>query len=186
MKTLVRVAVLIFGAAGFCIGLGLAASADVGSPASAYQSAIKIALTERAVEAAAKPAAAAPAEKKPEPAKSEAPVKRDEPVVTPVPEQFVMQAPAPVAAPKRSTRHRSVVAALVFGAGAKYRQIEAFFGQVASAARDSSGSGTGVPVLVLGLLSAAAVFAHHRRYGRWATDENAVDLLYARELTPPG
>ena len=184
MKTLVRAAILISGAAGFCFALAVAASADAGNPASAYESAFKIALTPQAVQAA-KPAQPAPAEAKPVPVKAEvkAPEASDEPVVTPVPEQFVSQGPAPVV-PRRE--YRSVVERIVFGAGAKYRAIESFFGRVASAPQDGSGPGTGVPVLALAVLSLAAVVEHHRRHNRWATDENALELLYARELTPPG
>jgi hypothetical protein len=78
------------------------------------------------------------------------------------------------------------VSRLVFGAQAKYREIEAFFGRAASAGPEGPGAGTGVPVLVLGVFSLAAVFDHHRRSNRWAADENALELLYARELTPPG
>jgi hypothetical protein len=73
------------------------------------------------------------------------------------------------------------------GAETKYQEIESFFGRVASAGHDGAGSGTGVPVLVLALVSAVAVLDHHRlRANRWATDESALELLYARELTPPG
>ena len=60
---------------------------------------------------------------KPEPAPATAQepvVTRGEPVATPVPEQFVSQAPAPIVAPAR-TEHESVVARIVFGAQARYR-----------------------------------------------------------------
>jgi hypothetical protein len=182
LKTLVRVAILISGAAGFCIAMALAASADVGNPTSAYQSAFKIALTPQAVQAASRPVASAPEAAKPDPAKSVAPRVGDEPVATPVPEQFVSQGPAPVVV----RDHRSMMERIVFGVGAKYRAIESFFGRVASATQDGPGAGTGVPVLVLAVLSVAAVVEHHRRHGRWATDGNVLELLYARELTPPG
>lgn len=183
-----RAAIVVSGVAAFCLGFALAASADAGSPASAHESAFKIALPDQAVKAAGEPAPAKPAATKPQPAKKDvkAPETRGEPVATPVPEHFVTQAPAPVVRLQQATPRGSVIARIVFGVGAKYRSIEAFIGRVASAGHDGSGSGTGVPVLVLGVLCAAAVFAHHRRYGRWATDENALDLLYARELTPPG
>ena len=160
--------------------MAVTASADAGDPTSAYQSAFKIALTPQAVQAASKPAPA-PEVVKPEPAKAAAPSTGDEPVATPVPEQFVSQGPAPA-----RQEHRSVVERIVFGAGAKYRVIESFFGRVASATQDGAGPGTGVPVLVLAVLSVAAVVEHHRRHSRWATDENVLELLYARELTPPG
>ena len=174
MKTLVRATIVISGAAGLCVALGLAARADVANPASTYQSAFKIAQVRELAPAAVKPA----------PPKAQVPVARVEPVATPVPEQFVTEAPAPVVAPRRAA-HESAVARLVFGAEAKYREIEAFFGRAASAGPDGPSAGAGVPVLVLGVLGAAAVFDHHRR-NRWAADESALELLYARELTPPG
>ena len=182
MKTLVRAAIVISGAAGLLFAFGLAARADVANPASTYQSAFKIAQVR---EPASTPTKPAPAPVMPAPAKVQAPVRRVEPDATPVPEQFVSEAPAPVVAP-RSSAHRSVVAAIVFGAEAKYREIEAFFGRAASAGPDGPGAGAGVPVLVLGTLGLAAVFDHQRRSGRWAADEDGLELLYARELTPPG
>lgn len=180
MKTLVRAAIVISGAAGFAVALGVAARADVANPASTYQSALKIAQVRESAATAVQPAPAA----KPAPAKVQAPVQRVEPVATPVPEQFVSEAPAPVVA--RPAGHGSAVARIVFGAKAKYHEIEAFFGRAATAGPEGPGAGTGVPVLVLGFFSAAAVFDHHRRRNRWAADENALELLYARELTPPG
>lgn len=188
MKTLVRAAILVSGAAGFCIAFAVSAGADVGNPASTYESAIKIALSRQAVQAASKPAvqpqAAKPEVAKPEPEKATESEERGEPVATPVPESFVSQGPAPVVA--RAHERRSVVDRIVFGAGAKYRALEAFVGRVASTAQDGSGPGTGVPVLALGVLAAVAVVEHQRRHNRWATDENALELLYSRELTPPG
>jgi hypothetical protein len=134
---------------------------------------------------AAKPAP--PAATKPDPTKAQAPAGRGEPVATPVPEQFVSEAPAPVVVRREFSGHRSAVAGIVFGAEAKYREIEAFFGRVASAPQGGPGGGAGVPVLVLAFLSVAAVLNRHRLLGnRWATDENVFELLYARELTPPG
>ena len=183
MKTLVRAAIVISGAAGFAVALGVAAHADVANPASTYQSALRIAqVRESAAGVTTQPA---PATKPAPAAKVQAPVQRVEPVATPVPEQFVSQAPAPVVAP-RATGRDSVVSRIVFGAEAKYREIEAFFGRAASAGPEGPGAGAGVPVLVLGVLGLAAVFDHHRRSGRWAADEDVLELLYARELTPPG
>jgi hypothetical protein len=177
VKTLVRAAIVVSGAAGLLFALGLAARADVANPASTYQSAFKIAQM--------RDPAPAPVPAKSAPSRVQAPVQRVEPAATPVPEQFVSQAPAPVVAP-REHGHGSVVSRIVFGAEAKYRDIEAFFGRAASASPEGTGAGAGVPVLVLGVLGAAAVFDHHRRGNRWAADENALELLYARELTPPG
>jgi len=182
LKTLVRAAIVISGAAGLVFAVGLAARADVANPASTYKSAFKIAQMREPASTLAKPASA-PA--KETPAAAQAPVNRVEPAATPVPEQFVSEAPAPVVAP-RSSAQRSAVAAIVFGAEAKYREIEAFFGRVASAGPDGPGAGAGVPVLVLGVVGLAAVFDHQRRSGRWVTDESRLELLYARELTPPG
>src|SRR5207247_224797 len=106
----------IFGAAGLCVAFGLAARADVANPSSTYKSAFKIAQVRE------------PASAKPAPATTQAPVKRLEPEATPVPEQFVSQAPAPVVSRRSSG---SAVSRIVFGAEAKYREIEAFFGRVA-------------------------------------------------------
>jgi len=186
LKTLVRAAIVASGAAGLSIAFALVAHADVGNPTSAYQSAFKIAQMHQPPPAAAKPAAA-PAATKPDPSTAKAPgITRGEPVATPVPEQFVSEAPAPVVVPRHTSGLQSGIARIVFGAEAKYRAIEAFFGRVASAPQGGPGAGAGVPVLVLGVLCVAAVLDHHRRYGRWATDENGLELLYARELTPPG
>jgi len=184
VKTLVRAAIVVSGATGLLFALGLAARADVSNPASTYQSAFKIAQVREPASSPAKPAPA-PARPAPAPAKAQAPVTRVEPDATPVPEQFVSEAPVPVVA-LRSSAQRSTVAAIVFGAEAKYREIEAFFGRAASAGPDGPGAGAGVPVLVLGILGLAAVFDHQRRSGRWAADEDGLELLYARELTPPG
>jgi hypothetical protein len=170
---------VIFGTAGLCIAFGLAARADVANPAATYQSAFRIAQVRAPAAAAASPAKAAPA------ARAQAPTRSLQPEATPVPEQFVTQAPAPVVVPRRAG-HESVVARIVFGAEAKYRDIEAFFGRAVSAGPEGPGVGAGVPVLVLGFLGMVTVFDHHRRANRWAADEHALELLYARELTPPG
>jgi hypothetical protein len=184
LKTLVRAAVVVSGATGLFFAFALAAHADVGNPASTYQSAFKIAQMPQPVVAASKPV---PAATKPDPIKAQAPSGRGEPVATPVPEQFVSEAPAPVAGPRQLSGHRSAVAGIVFGAEAKYREIEAFFGRVASAPQGGPGGGAGVPVLVLAFLCVATALNRHRLLGgRWVTDENALELLYARELTPPG
>jgi hypothetical protein len=184
LKTLVRAAVVVPGAAGLCFAFALAAHADVGNPTSAYQSAFKIAQMQQPAPVVAKPA---PAATKPDPTNAQAPAGRGEPVATPVPEQFVSEAPAPVVMRRQSSEHGSAVARIVFGAEAKYREIEAFFGRVASAPQGGPGGGAGVPVLVLAFLSVAAALNRHRLLGnRWATDENVFELLYARELTPPG
>lgn len=173
-----RATILVSGAAGLLFALGLAAHADVANPASTYQSAFKIAQVRQPP---------APAVAEPAPAKARAPVARVEPDATPVPEQFVSEAPAPVVVqPRHGSVDDSAVARIVFGAEARYREIEAFFGRVATAGQDLPGAGAGVPALVLGILSVAAVLDHHRLMGRWAADENALELLYARELTPPG
>jgi hypothetical protein len=175
---LVRAVIVISGAAGFCAALAVAASASVGNPADAYQSAFKIALAGQPVPRtdviAPKPRAAQPRQG----------VARVEPAATPVPEQFVSQGPGPAVAPKRS--HGSAVAGLVGAAEARYRQIESFFGRVASTAQSGATPGTGVPVLVVGFLTAVAVVEHQRRRVRWAAGGRALEFLYARELTPPG
>jgi hypothetical protein len=183
VKTLVRVGLVVAGAAGFCVAFSLAASADVGNPASTYRSALKIAMADQSMPAADK--ALDPASKPADTGKT--PDGRGEAAATPAPEQVVIQAPARVVQPRGASHGDSLMSGVAQRAEVKYQEIESFLGRVASAGHDGAGAGTGVPVLVLAFVSAAAVLDRHRlRANRWATDESALELLYARELTPPG
>ena len=159
----------------------LAAHAEVGNPTAAYQSAFKIAMAGQPIPAEQK---SAPQPVKPAPVGTQA---RGEPVATPVPEQFVSEGPASLASRRAvPVNNDSAVSRMVSGAEKQYKDIESFLGRVASTGQGSSGPGAGVPVLVLAFLCTAAVLDHYRRHGRWATDEDTLELLYARELTPPG
>lgn len=181
-----RAAIVMSAAAGICVALSAVASAEVGNPAATYQSAMKIALAGQPLPPTQLAAPTHPIAQQEPASKAAAPVAREVPAATPVPEQFVSEAPVPVRHIGTAAHRQAAVAGIVFAAEAKYREIEAFFGRVANAGQGAPGPGAGVPVLVLGVLGLAAVVEHHRWRSRWATDENAIDLLYARELSPPG
>jgi hypothetical protein len=197
VRSVIRAAVLVAAAAGFCGALSLTASADVVEPTSAYQPASTGLIEEGSTAAALKELEAAeeanpPAEQteKAKPAEEEAAPASPAPVpVTPAPEHVVRSARVPAAESAQSTSSVSVT--LVDHITQPFRIgleiIEASLGRVVSACDAGFGTGAGGPALILAVLALAAPLIRRRVIGtRWTTDEDVPEFLFAWEQTPPG
>jgi hypothetical protein len=184
---LIKAALVLVGAAGLCLALSSASSADVVEPESAFQPASLGLLSKDAP--AGDFSAGAPIEEGMVKAAMAAEPKLDEVVETPAPEEQVVR-PAPVHLVRPNTfveTSRSVAEAIVHPLRIGFRHIGASLGRVVSACEIGLGTGTGGPVLVFAVLALAAPFIRNRVVGtRLSTDEDVPDLLYAWELTPPG
>jgi hypothetical protein len=180
MRTLLRAGVLAVAAAGFCVALSSAASADVVEPKSATQPAAAGLLEQEAVKAVA--AAEAPPEGQETP--------KAQPEATPAPEQVVRQAPPVRHIVRADTTVRpepSVVERVTHPLRMGFQQVGATLGRVIDACSVGFGSGAGGPVLVFAVLSLAFPFIRTRvLMARGITDERVSDFLLVRELTPPG
>lgn len=180
VKSSLRAGLVLVCAAGFCIALGVAASADVVDPASAYQ-----------------PASTELVSGKPDGQESLLPsapldgsfftAPSDEVVATPAPEQVVTQAPAHIVRAIPSPNDGTALDRAVRNVGSGFKNIGALLGRVASACQVGLATGTGGPVVVLAVLSGLTAITRRRAlFARWATDEDVPELLYAWEITPPG
>jgi hypothetical protein len=112
----------------------------------------------------------------------------DEVVATPAPEQVVTRAPSALSR-VRTVRavEGSAFDRVVEGLRTGQHKVGEFLGRVVSGCQVPFGSGTGGPVLVLGVLLVTTAFAGRRFFGiRLATDDGVPRFLFARELTPPG
>ena len=187
MRLLVRTAVVVAAAGGFMLAVALSASADVVEPSSAYQPAS----AELFANGAPQEAETLPAEETvaPEPVGETSPSvaeTRDEPVATPAPEPQVRPVPAHI---KRTEPAPQVsgLATLVRPFSAGLERIGSYLGRVVSACQVAAGSGAGVPVLALAVLSVVAALDRRRVFGtRTTTDEDVPELLYATEVIAPG
>ena len=182
LRTLIKAALVLAGAAGFCLALSSVSSADVVEPESAFQPA-SVALLSKDAPAGAPidrgmVEAAMAEETKPAEVKEE----------TPAPEEQIVRRPVHLVRPNTIVETgQSVVDAVVHPLRIGLRHIGASLGRVVSACEIAVGQGAGGPALTFAVLALAAPFIRRRVVGtRWSTDEAVPDLLYAWELTPPG
>jgi hypothetical protein len=185
VRLLVRAAVVVAAAGGFLAALAVSASADVVEPSSAYQPASTALLEEGAPGPAAELAVPEPSS---EPKAEPPPVAetRDVPVATPAPEHQVRAVPVHIARREPEPRPAGLPAAVrPFVTGVE--RIGAYLGRVVSACQVAAGSGAGVPVLALAVLSVATALTRRRVIGtRSIADEEARELLFAGEVIAPG
>jgi hypothetical protein len=178
----VRGTILVAAAAGFLYAFTTSASAKVVEPGSAYQPS-SVELAKIAVDASkpsTDPFANAP--------KPTAQIKKAQPApATPAPEQVVTAArprelvgstrpsdPSPLRRAMEPLRQGVV-------------KVGSFLERVVSSCPVGAGPITGGPVMVLAVLSVGLALERRRVLAaRSATDEVVRELLYARELTPPG
>lgn len=184
MRPLVRLALIVGAAGGFTLALSLSASADVVEPSSAYQPASTV-LIERGPGAGALPTEDAAAADKGE--ASRIAETRDAGVAaTPAPEQQVMPVPSHITH-TRTAPQDSALERAVRPLGVGFERIGAYLGRVVSTCQVAAGSGAGVPVLALAVLSVVTALNRRRVFGtRPATDEDVPELLYATEVIAPG
>jgi hypothetical protein len=111
---------------------------------------------------------------------------RDGAAETPAPEPQVRPAPAHIKRTEAAP-HESGFARVIHPLSSGLQQVGSSLGRLVSACQVAAGSGAGVPVLALAVLSVAAAFDRRRVLGtRIITDEDAPDLLYATEVIAPG
>jgi hypothetical protein len=187
VRLLVRAGLVVGAAAGFLFAVALHASADVVEPSSAYQPAS----TKLVKHSGATPADPLPAEQEkvgtetgePSPVVVET---HDVVPATPAPEHQVRPAPAHIVRTEPA-QHESGLATAVRPLTIGLERIGSFLGRVVSACSVSAGSGAGVPVLTLAVLSVVAAFERRRVLGtRFIADEDVPELLYAGEVIAPG
>lgn len=185
MRPLVRLALIFAAASGFLLALSLTASADVVEPSSAYQPASTV-LLERGPGAGALPAEEGAAAGTGEASRTTTETREAEVAATPAPEHQVKPAPARVTTTSSAAQASALVRAMrPFGVG--FERIGAYLGQVVSTCQVAAGSGAGVPVLALAVLSVVTALNRRRVFGvRPATDEDAPELLFATEVIAPG
>jgi hypothetical protein len=186
VRLLVRAGLILAAAAGFVVAVTLVASADVVEPSSAYQPA-STALLNGSPEAAGSLPAEETVGSEPtgetSPALAEA---RDEPVLTPASEHQVRPAPAHITR-KEPAPHESGLATVVRPLRAGLEQIGSYLERVVNACQVAAGSGAGVPVLALAVLSVAIALERRRLLeSRFTTDEDVPELLFATEVIAPG
>lgn len=185
MRLLVRLGLILTVAGGFVLALALSASADVVEPSSAYQPA-----STKLLEEGPGAGTTLPAEEKAAPDKGEASraaETRDAAVpATPAPEQQVKPAPAHITRTEPVSQDSALArAARPFSVGLE--RIGSYLGRVISTCQVAAGSGAGVPVLALAVLSVVAALDRRRVFGtRSTTDEDVPELLYATEVIAPG
>lgn len=188
MRLWLRAGLVVLGAVAACVAFAGAASADVVDPATPYQPASTRLVSEESQSGERDPLVPAqPLEQAFYPAEGQ---QDGEVAATPAPEQAVTQAP-----PRPHERGHEPAseraASPLQGVAERARDgidtISAFLGRVTSAAQPSGGAWAGGPVLVLAVLSAVAALDQRRVFRtRWVTDEEAPELLYAREVICPG
>lgn len=190
MRLLVRAGLVAAAAGAFMVAAALAASADVVEPSSAYQPASTVLLDEGPAGAGEPVPAVEPAAQEASETKGEAPrpaeAREQTVAATPAPESQVGPAPAHITHPDPADQRSTLARALrPFSVGLE--RIGSYLGRAASACQVAAGSGVGVPVLALAVLSLAAAFDRRRVLGtRSAADEDAPELLYATEVIAPG
>lgn len=180
-----RAGLVLLGAAAAFLALDSVASADVVDPATAYQPAsTRLVSEEGQSDGRHSLVPAQPLEQAFYPADAQG----GEAAATPAPEQAVTQAPRQQQSRHTASEHaRSPLQRTVERAQDGIETISAFLGRVTSAAQSSGGPGAGGPVLILAVLSAVAALDRRRVLRtRWVTDEEAPELLYAREVICPG
>lgn len=189
LKVVVRAGLILAAAAGCYFALAATASADVVEPSSAYQPA-SMALMDREAATADKPVAPAEGSKPMGEAPQASPSGPEAQPVTPaVPasESQVKPAPAHLLQRLEPTAGESVLATAVHPLSAGFERIGSYLGRVVNACQVAAGSGSGVPVLALAVLSVAVAFTRRRVLGtRSAADEDVPDRLYATEVIAPG
>ena len=187
MRLLVRAGLVLAAAGGFLFAVALTASADVVEPSSAYQPAS----TELLKQGGPGPVGSMPAEDKVGAEQagetSQIAETRDEAPATPAPEHQVRPAPAHIVRTEEPAPHESGFASVVRPLRVGLEQIGSYLGRVVSACQVAAGSGAGVPVLALAVLSVVAALERRRVLGtRFITDEDVPELLYATEVIAPG
>jgi hypothetical protein len=178
----VRATILVAAAAGFFYAFTSAASAKVVEPGSAYQP-TSVQLAKMAVDAS-KPGTnpfTAPSQ----PPKAE--ITKPQPApATPAPEQVVSvrpQSPDVVTVRSDASPLQRAVRPLRNGVV----KVGSYLERVVSSCPVGAGPVTGGPVMVFAVLCFGLALERRRVLAaRPATDEVARELLYARELTPPG
>lgn len=186
MRVVLRAGLVLVGAAAVCVAFGSAASADVVDPASAYQPASTRLVSEEPSAEEQKPLLPAkPMEQAFYPVGEH---QDGEVAATPAPEQLVTQAPARAErAEPPAEQAGSALERAIDRAGEGFHDISAFLGRVTSAAQGGAASGAGGPALVLAVLAVVTALDQRRVLRtRWVTDEEAPELLYAREIICPG
>ncbi len=185
MKLVIRGAILLAAAGGFVVALALTSSADVVEPSSAYQPYSASLIENNSSQAAGLPGE----ETVGSAALGEAPQiaeTRETPPATPAPESQVRPARASIAR-VQPVSNESPLERAVRPLGVGLQKVGSFLERVVSACHGAVGTGAGVPVLALAVLSVAAAFDRRRVLGiRTATDEDVPELLYAREVIAPG
>ena len=174
----IKATILVAAAAGFLWAFSSAASAKVVDPGSAYQP-TSVALAKMAVDAS-KPSTDPFAASVP----PRSTTKVEQAPATPVPEKVASQATTlSPRLPSRSSAIVRVVRPLRRGAV----KIGSYLERVVSSCPVGAGPVTGGPVMVFAVLSVGLALERRRVLAaRPATDEVVRELLYARELTPPG
>ncbi len=181
MRSLVRLGLILTAAGGFVFACALSASADVVEPSSAYQPASTALLG--GSEALPTEDAAAPGTGE----ASQSTETRDaEVAATPAPEHQVRPVPAHITRTEPVSQDSSLAEAVrPFSVGLE--RIGSYLGRVISTCQVAAGSGAGVPVLALAVLSVVAAFDRRRVFAtRPTTDEDVPELLYATEVIAPG
>jgi hypothetical protein len=187
VRLLVRTALVVGAAGGFMLAVAASASADVVEPSSAYQPAS----TELVKHSGSETMGSLPAEKAvgTEQTGESSPVvaePRDAAPATPAPEHQVRPAPAHIVRTEPEP-HESGLATAVRPLTVGLERIGSFLGRVVSACSVAAGSGAGVPVLALAVLSVVVAFERRRVLGtRFIADEDVPELLYATEVIAPG
>lgn len=187
MRLLVRAGLVLAAAGGFLFVAALTASADVVEPSSAYQPAS----TELLKQGGPGSVESLPTEETAgtEQVGESSPVAetRDAAPATPAPEHQVRPAPAHIVRTEQPAPHESGLASVVRPLRVGLEQIGSYLGRVVSACQVAAGSGAGVPVLALAVLSVVAALERRRVLGtRFITDEDVPELLYAPEVIAPG
>jgi hypothetical protein len=188
LRLLVRAGLVVAAAGGFLFVVALTASADVVEPSSAYQPASTELLNQSGPGAVGSLPADEMAGTEQVGETSQVAETRDEvPPATPAPEHQVRPAPTHIVRTEEPAPHESGLASVVRPLRVGLEQIGSYLGRVVSACQVAAGSGAGVPVLALAVLSVVAALERRRVLGtRFITDEDVPELLYAREVIAPG
>ncbi len=187
MRLLVRAGLVLAAVGGFLFVVASSASADVVEPSSAYQPASTELLKQGSSGSVGSLPAAQTAGTEHVGETSQVAEARDEAPATPAPEHQVRPAPTHIVRMEEPAPHESGLASVVRPLRVGLEQIGSYLGRVVSACQVAAGSGAGVPVLALAVLSVAAAFQRRRVLGtRFIADEDVPELLYATEVIAPG
>lgn len=187
MRGLLKAGLVVAAAAGFCVALSAAASADVVDPQSPYQPASTHLMKEKAAPKGTADREALASSRPLEQAFEEGAEARVP--ATPAPEQLVSRAPVHVErrAQPRDAGEGSVLDRAASRVEEGFQEVVAFLGRVSSAGQGSAPHETGGPVIVLAVLGLASALARRRVFAaRWLTDDEMPELIYASEVIAPG